>query len=308
MDTLSALESFVSAVQLGSLSGAARQRRVSQPAISQQISALETLYDTQFLLRNRSGVRMTQSGELLYKHAVNILDEQENLKSGLDNLTGKVAGDLVVTANLGLSQHVMGEVIIALAKQHPDLRISLRADDRILDLSTENIDIALRSGTVGNGNGVARKIAALSVLLVATPEYLDFAGRPSCPEDLINLDHIQYKVSYDQIATPLIRAGQIIQAPIKIGLTAQFPDFIIQALMGNLGYAKLPEFLAADAVANGQLEVVLPDWKTPEKELFIVYPTREKLSPRFLVFLNALFQRLEMTSGVTMLTSAGHLV
>ena len=304
MDTLSAFESYVSAVQAGSLSGAARQRKISQPAVSQQILALEAFYDTRLLYRSRSGVRMTESGELVYKRAIIILDEQENLRSELETLSGKVAGKLTVTATLGLSQHVMGDVIIQLTKQYPELKVLLRADDRILNLDSENIDIAIRFGALGNGSGIARKIATLDMLYVAAPKYLDSVGRPTKPEQLISLDFIQYKANDDEIVTTLSRGSQSIQVPIKIGLTAQLPDLIFQALQSNLGYARAPRFLVDKAIAKGQLEVVLPKWEISATELFLVYLARETLSPRVLAFLNVLFTRLEKTQGINLVPSA----
>ncbi len=307
MDVLGAFESYVSAVQSGSLSGAARQRRMTQPAISQQISALEQQFDTRLLSRNRSGVRMTQSGEIMYKHALAMLDEQSNLKSALENLSGKVEGQLVVTTSLAFSQHIVGKVIVELTKQLPDLKIVLRAEDGTANLAAENIDLALWSCNVGNDNGVVRKIGTMTTLHVATPEYLDTHGRPQTPNDLVDLDYIQYKTTDDRIATPLVHGEETFQAPIKIGLTAQFPDLVIQALFGNLGYAKIPEFLVADAVKDGKLEVVLPAWKIPQKELFIVYPSGENNSPRVIALLHALLKRLEMTKGVSLVASAKQL-
>ncbi len=307
MDILGAFESYVSAVQSGSLSGAARQRRMTQPAISQQITALERKFDTRLLSRNRNGVRMTQSGEILYKHAVTMLDEQSNLQSALENLTGKVEGQLVMTTSLAFSQHIVGEVIVELTKQLPELQIILRAEDGIVDLAAENIDLALWSCTVGNGNGVVRKIGTMTTLHVATPEYLDTNGRPQTADDLIKLDYIQYKSTDDRIATPLVFGNETFQASIKIGLTAQFPDMVFQALYGNLGYAKIPEFLVAEAVKSGKLEVVLPDWKIPEKELFVVYPSGENKSPRVIALMHALLKRLEVTEGVNLVASAKQL-
>lgn len=308
MDTLGAFESYVSAVQSGSLSAAARQRRMTQPAISQQITALESQLDTRLLLRNRHGVRMTPSGEIVFRHAVAMLDEHANLKTALEDLTGKVEGQLVVTANLAFCQHIMGEVIIELSKQFPDLKIVLRADDRIMDLASENIDFALRSGVVGDGNGLVRKIGTLSNLHVATPEYLDTVGRPQTPDDLINLDYIRYKSTDDRIATPLLRGNDAIQAPIKIGLTAQFPEMMFQALNGNLGYAKIPEFLVHEALKCGQLEVILPQWNIPKKDLFLVYPSGESRSPRIIALLHVLLKRLEATKGVHLVASTKQLL
>ncbi len=304
MDTMSAFESFVCAVQTGSLSGAARLRKMSQPAVSQQISALETLYGTKFLHRERSGIRMTGSGELLYKHAAIILDEKEALQVALETLVGNVAGTLTVTATVSVSQHLLGNVFVQLAEQHPELKIVLRADDRVLNLAAEGIDLAIRAGKIGSGDGIVRKIATLTMMHVATPEYLDTNGRPKKPEELINLEYIQFRHDADQIATLLSAGDKTIQVPIKTGLTAQLPDLMFRALYGNLGYARTPQFLVTEAIQDGQLEEVLPDWRIPEMGLYLVYPTRETLSPRIMVFLKELFRTLDSTQGIKVAASA----
>ncbi len=304
MDTMGAFESYVSAVQTGSLSGAARLRKMSQPAVSQQISALEALYGTKLLHRERSGVRMTGAGELLYQHATAILDEKEALQVALETLTGNVAGTLTITATISVSQHLLGTVIVRIAEQHPDLKIVLKADDQVLNLAAEGIDIAIRAGQIGRGAGMARKIATLTMMHVATPAYLDAHGRPENPEDLINLSYIQYGQDADQIATRLCSGEQTMQVPIKTGLTAQLPDLIFQALHANLGYAKAPQFLVTDAIQSGQLEEILPKWRIPEIDLYLVYPTRETLSPRIMAFLKVLFRTLETREGIELAASA----
>ena len=268
MDVLKALEGYVSAVQAGSLLAAARQLGMTQPAIRQQISGLERKYNTKLLSRARNGVRMTRLGELVYKYAIAILNEQSGLETALENLSGKIEGRLVVTTSLAFSQHILGEVIVQLTKQLPDLDIILKAEDGVKDLAAENIDLAFWSCQVGDRNGVDRKVGTMNLRHVATPEYLDSTARPQSPKNLINLDYIQYKSTDDSIATSLLNGMDTFQVPIKIGITAQFPDLVTQALFGNLGYAKIPEILVADAVKSGKLEVILPEWKIPEKRAF----------------------------------------
>jgi DNA-binding transcriptional LysR family regulator len=304
MDKLGAFESYVSAVRSGSLSGAARQRQLSQPAISQQISSLEAHFQTKLLRRGRKGVQMTPAGELLYKHAVVVLEELASLSAGLETLTERVAGQLVVTANPGFSQHVLSEVIVGLKGMYPDLDVSLRTDVRVLDLESEGIDVALRWGRAGAGRGMVRKVAMMSVLHVATPDYLDGVGRPRHPNDLIGLDYIQFKAGKDQTGTLLRRAKQSVQAPIKIGFSAQSPDLMTKALMGNLGFAKVPEFFVAKALQEGRLEVVLPQWTTPATELFIVFPDKKRRTPSLLAFLNVLFEHLGRLPGIELVPSA----
>ncbi len=308
MDVLGALESFVSAVQSGSLSGAARLRRMSQPAISQHITALERQFDTRLLIRGRGGVQMTPAGETVFKYAASMLAERNKLAATLENLADPVARQITITTDHAFSHNIMGLVIDEVTNLHPDLKINLRPDDCIMDLAAEKIDVALRSGSVGYGNEVVQKIGTMSVLHVATPEYLNTAGRPQTPDDLIDLDYIQYTSSDDQIATRLHRGKETIQAPIKIGLTAQVPYLLFQALNNNLGFARIPEFLVADAVKNGQLEVLLPGWNIPEKDLFIIFPTGGYNSPPVITLLHALIKRLDTTKGISLVASAKHLL
>lgn len=307
MDILGAMESFIAAAQAGSLSGAARQRRVTQPAISQHITALENEFDACLLLRNRSGVRMTQAGEVVYRYAVAMLGDRGKLKRELHSLSQAKGGQITIAAEHAFSHDLMGQVLADLADLRPDIDFTVQEDDPTKNLDTGGIDVALRSGPVGNAAGIIRKVGTMSIVLVATPTYLTAIGRPKTPSDLIALDYIQYRASDDQIATVLERGMETIQAPIKVGLTAQAPYLVFQALNGNMGFAKMPEFLAADAIKNHQLEVVLPSWKCPEKDLFLVFPPGQEPAPQIITVLHALIKRLKAARGINLTASAEQL-
>lgn len=304
MDKLAAFETFVEAVQAGSLSAAARKRHMSQPAASQQIAALEACFGTRLLHRDRNGVRMTEAGALVHESARLIIDEHKSLEGKLEALSGVVAGQLSITASLGLSQYVLADVIVQMARQYPELKINLHAHDRILDLEKENIDLALRFGRLGDSGGYARKIAELEVVSVASPRYLDQLGRPAKPADLSRYDYIQYRGNDEQFDMLLERNRQKIQVPIKVGLTAQIPDLIFQALESHLGFATLPRFLVEKRLENGELEIILPQWHRPATELFLAYPANRRQSERALAFLAVLFEQLKKTTGSRVAASA----
>ncbi len=304
MDLLGALESYVCAVKSGSLSGAARLRAMTQPAISQQISALEAHLGAKFLHRGRAGVQMTPAGEVLFHHATEVLSRMQALRDALETLSGKVEGRLVVTAGIGISQHVLGPVITLLARRHPGLQVVLRPDDQYLDLVSEGIDLAIRAGRAGSGTGFVRRIGTLNMLFVATPGYLSGRKRPRGPKDLSDLDYIAYQTERAQRATLIGAEGQNTQVPLRVGLTAQLPDLVFQALHADLGFAKVPEFLVGDALAAGRLEQILPGWRLPQVDLFLAYPMREALSPRARAFLAAFFEIAGAIPGVDIIGSA----
>lgn len=308
MDKLGAFAGYIAAVRTGSLSGAARTRNLSQPAISQQIGALEELYGVRLLQRARSGVRMTPAGEVLYHHAEALLERLAALEAAVESESGQVAGRLVVTSNLGISRHVMSDVIVTLKRRHPGLEVELRADNKVLDLAGEGIDIALRSGGVGSGGGVARKIGEMDMVPVATSHYLDGAGRPHGPDDLARLDYVRFKSADAPNSLTLHRRGETVQAPIRVGFTAEHPDLIEKALHGALGYASMPRFLVSGDLAAGRLEPVLPGWTLPPTELFIVFSGRSRRSLRFTAFVGALLEQLAAIEGITLLASARKLL
>lgn len=304
MDKFSAFESFVAAIESGSLSGAARKRNLSQPAISQQVSALEADLGVKLLHRGRGGVKLTRSGEVVFRHARIILRENENLMSGLASLSGRISGRLTVTANMALSQELLADVIVSLRQLHPDLEVILRPDPRVLDIVAEGIDIALRNGSPGQGTGVVRRIGSMTILNVATPQYLDSVGRPSAPEELAKLDYIQFKVEGDTVSMPLMQGDQVVQTPVKIGFTAQYPDLVTKALEGHLGFTRVPEFMVAEDIARGKYEVVLPQWSVPDEDLFIVFPAAEQHTPSHAAFIKALIAKMSEMQGTNVLSSA----
>ena len=303
MDKLRSFKSFIAAVQTGSLSAAARQQEITQPAISQQISALETSYATQLLHRTRNGVKPTEAGDLFFRRAKAIVREHQELEEDLLHLSDGVAGQLKVSTSLGFSQFIMLDVLKDLRIDYPELKIIIAPEDRVIDLVTEQFDLAVRAGTLGEENAIGRRIGELSAVHVAAPAYLDEHGRPEEPDQLQQLNYIQYRADDDVIATPLQNGQELLQAPIKSNLTAQLPDLVFQALYSNMGYAKAPYFMVSDAVERGELEIVLPGWQPPSKDLFLVYPHRHAQTQRMRVFLKALIKQLLVTPGISVLSS-----
>ncbi len=304
MDRLAFMESFVAALDAGSMSAAARKRGVSQPALSQQINALETAYGRQFLLRTRNGVKPTEAGSILYERAQRLLSEHRALVDAVDGLSNVVRGRIKFTTNVGLSQYILGDVLVKLRAKHPQLSINLTASDNLVNLASEGYDIALRAGSTGQNKEFVRRIGALQTVHVATPDYLDKHLRPASPDDLQKLGFIQYKEDPDQTAVQLQNGTRTVKAPITTTFSAQLPDLVLQALQSGLGYAKAPLFMVHALIKQGVLEEVLPAWRPASKDLYLVFPTREERPLRMRIFIDALVEALASTEGINLTKSA----
>lgn len=274
MDRLTLLETFATALDEGSLNKAAQRRGISQSAVSQQIKRLEALLGHQLLHRNASGVQPTRAGELVFANAQGLLSGYTRFLAELNALDEQVTGTFRLSAGNFLGRAVIGPMLIDLNADYPDLNIVMKLEDRLVDVVRENFDLAIRTGRLGDTDGVGRKITTLQTVLFATPAYLDNVGRPSAPEDLKRLKFIQHHEDQTKGFFPLHRDGEEVQAPIQVGFTADDPDLIMHAVNSGTGYTRAPLILVDAGLKDGTYEQLLPEYDAPDKDVFAVYPSR----------------------------------
>ncbi|EBA17618.1 transcriptional regulator, LysR family protein [Roseobacter sp. SK209-2-6] len=292
MDRLALLESFVIALDEGSLNRAAQRRGISQPAMSLQIKQLEGLLKQELLIRTSSGVKPTRPGELVYAQAQGLLAGYDRMCAELSALEDRVSGTFRVSTSTFFGRIVLGPVLLDINQAYPDLDIVMKLEDRLVDVIRENIDLAIRSGTLGETEGAARKIAEMDNILFATPEYLDECGRPETPEDLKRLKFIQHHEDQTGGYFPLTREGIEFQAPVRVGFTADDPDLIIRAVSNQTGYARAPRLFLQEGLEDGRFEEILPAYRVPPKPIFAVYPSRHSFDRRHEVIIQGLQDKL----------------
>jgi DNA-binding transcriptional LysR family regulator len=305
MDRLSLLESFTIALDEGSLNRAARRRGISQPAMSLQIKQLEEVLGQQLLLRTSSGVKPTRQGELVYTQAQGLLAGYDRMCAELNALDKSVSGTFRVSTSTFFGRIVLGPVLLDINQEFPDLDIVMKLEDRLVNVIRENIDLAIRSGTLGDTEGAARKIAEMENILFATPQYLDSAGRPETPDDLKRLKFIQHHEDQTGGYFPLHRDGVEHQAPVRVGFTADDPDLIIRAVTNHTGYARAPRLFLNDALDSGLFEEILPDYQVPPKPIFAVYPSRHSFDRRHEEIIKRLQDKLKSMQNAAMVRQTG---
>lgn len=297
METLSALRSLVAAVEEGSLSAAARRLGITQPAVSQQIAALEQSYGVDLVVRGRNGVRPTEAGSLAVAHAGEVLARLARLGDELAALQASGNGRLVVACAMLVAQTVLVPVLSDLRTTHPGLRIDLRASDAVQDLAEIGADLAIRTGSPGPGEGTVRKLAEIELLLVASRAYLDRVGRPTGPDDLQRLDYIQYKDDPEETSVQL-ENGRC--ATVRAAFAAQMPPLIRHAVTSHLGFAKAPRFFVQDLLEQGDIEELLPIRPKPKSLYLVRAPGTAGASRRVAVFLDRVVTELARTPGFRM--------
>src|SRR5260370_12997883 len=194
MNRLSAMEAFVLVVDSGSFSGAARQLRVGQPAVSKAIAQLEEFLGVHLLLRTTHGLAPTESGQNFYEHAKRAIESAEEAVLAARGAGAALSGRLRVSAAVTFARlHVM-PLLPAFLEAHPSLDIDLFLDDRNIDLIETRIDVALRMVARADSSLTARRIPQARRLVIGTPKYFDRASVPATPMDLVG----HQAVIYDQ--------------------------------------------------------------------------------------------------------------
>lgn len=265
---LNATRMFVGAVQAGSLSAAAARLNLPLPTISRRIRQLEQELKVQLLERSSKGVALTDAGARLYERAsrgLEVLAEgAEAVRSDQARLKGRLR--LSIPPAMEPWCHLLTDF----QRQFPDIRLSVFATERRVDLIQDGVDVALRVGAIVDESMVASRVATYRHVLVASPILLSRVGPPRTAGALRRFPCAVW--------TP----GPGAQGIWNLGPSAFAPDAVLStndylqlrsfALRGD-AVTELPPFLARDALARGELVRVLPGLKLPEVPINLVYPS-----------------------------------
>lgn len=287
MDLLSQMATFVSVVDGNSLSAAARAQRLSLPAVSRQLAALESELGTPLVIRSTRRLRVTDAGQKWYRHSLRVLAEVEEARQAVR--PGKTAyGTLVVSASLTYGSVILVPKLARMAEKHPHLTVDLRVEDQLVDLVAEGVDVAIRIGSPPPDSTafVARPIQTMERVLVAAPRWLRKHGSPRTPAELSRREcllqvtprgvPIRYRLRRDEREEVIEVRGHVrSNAPIVLR------DLAVRG--GGIAY--LPEWLVMPELARGELRRVLPGWASPPITAYAVFRTELRDTPRLAALL-----------------------
>lgn len=280
MDYLAAMRVYVRVVERGSMSAAARDLGIGQPAVSERIERLEAHLGARLLRRNTRMISVTDMGAAFYERCKIAIEAAEDALAGAhDDMP--LRGTLRIAAHHGLGEVVLPSLLLRLRDRHPQLKIDLVLNDRVVDPTTEGVDISLRLGDHGDGSFVARKLGHVSRVLVASPGYLDRHGAPTTPADLIGHPFARVSGIFNNGRLPLqTEDGRILSTPIEISLTVSHWRPLHTILLGGGAIGVLQKPVCSDDLAAGRLRLLLPDVVVPGFDLHLLYPAEKPVPPR----------------------------
>ncbi len=276
------MAAFVRVVETGSFSAAARQLNVGQPAISKTIAQLEDRLQVRLLVRSTHSLSPTDAGVRFYERARLAIQEVDEAELEARAAGASLSGRLRVSAATTFARLMIMPRLPEFLAQHPSLDMDVILDDRIIDLVTESIDIALRLGTLADSTAVARKIASGRRSVVATPSYLAHAGMPRLPADLVH----HHALIYSQLGDNWrFRQGDAeASVTVRGRLRVSAAEGIRAAVLADMGLAVTSDWMFAPELASGAVLRVLPDWTLPPIDLWAIFPTGRLASAKARAF------------------------
>ena len=253
---------FVRIVELGTLSAAARERQAPVSQVTRALARLETQCGVRLLHRSTHGLSLTDEGDTFLAHARRLLDVEAELNSALSGKLAGPSGWVRVSVSTITAQALIVPALESLYERHPQLHVELAADDRIVDMAREGIDIAIRTGSPASDTLVARQISQLTRRLYASPDYARRHGLPTHPDEL----EAHRLIGNSGIAAlnqwPLGQGREARVLSVRGHTRTDNTAVVLSLVQHGLGIGRTVDIVAEPLVAAGALVPVLPAWST----------------------------------------------
>jgi len=289
------LENFVRIVEAGSITAAASQMRIAKSAVSRRLKELEARLGTQLLKRSTRKLVLTDSGQALYQRAIPLLSDWEETEAEASEDRTGLKGRLRISAPLSFGIAHLSPTIIDFMTHHPRVQIDVDYTDRFVDLTSEGFDIALRIGNLSDSTLVARKLANISTVVVASPDLIEKSRPPKRPNDLSTIRECTYghrTINAWHYTGPDGSRGEI---ELETGMIATNGELLRDAAVAGLGVLKIPRFIVYKNIKDGSLIELLPDYRWEALALYAVYPPTRYLSARARAYIDFLAERFKGT-------------
>lgn len=288
MAYLDNIRTFVRVYELGSMSAAARDMRVSAAVASSRISQLEEHLTVRLFQRTTRTLNPTEQGVLFYQGACKILEAVEEAEAEINNVTLTPRGSLYVAAPLGVGRRLIAPAVPRFKEAYPLIDIRLRLSDRKLDLAAEGLDVAFFLGLPEDSSLRIRKIADCPRILCAAPSYLVSKGKPASADDLKGDGHQCLNLRYPgapEFQWPLQTKDGVRRIAVSGSFETDDGDVLTDWALAGQGIIMKPEFEVASYLRDGQLVQVLENEPPIPVQMGCLYSHRRRQDPKARLFM-----------------------
>ncbi|MBB1488968.1 LysR family transcriptional regulator [Oceanospirillum sediminis] len=292
MDRVKQMQIFARVAERKSFTKAADDLLLPRATVTNQVKQLEKRLKVQLFNRTTRQVDLTNEGEIFYERCLKLLAEIDEAEHLFSNTIPK--GMLVINVQGTFTRHFVMPYLKTFINRYPDIHIQIFEDDRYADLVKEGIDCVLRAGPLPDSTLIARKVAEMKQVTLASPEYLQMYGRPEKPEDLKKHFAVGYGLDTSHRPSTLsfrTTAGEI-DVSMSSLVTVNSAQMYTAAALGSLGIIQVPRYHLESEIKKGNLIELLNNFELSPMPISILYPKTKHLTSRARVFIDWLTDHL----------------
>jgi DNA-binding transcriptional LysR family regulator len=292
VDKIETMRAFIAVAQDQSFTAAGRRLGLSTKLVSKYVQHLESQLKTQLFNRTTRSVSLTDVGAAYLERCRPILEQMDELDDLVRERQGALSGPIRLTAPTGFGSTRLTEALIPFLQAHPEVELDMKLTDHRVALVEEGLDLAIRIGALQDSALIARKLADMPLVLCASPDYLNRAGRPRSPEALPTHTCLVNSNQQEPNIWRFHKAGREHVVRLHGTVTSNSPGALAQMAIGGLGIAMSPLYPVEAALADGRLERVLPEHTTDLFGVYALYPPNRHLTRRLRALIDYLAREL----------------
>lgn len=298
MDRLSVLQAYVRLAELRSFTAVADELRVKQATISKWMTALEEELGVQLLDRTTRALRVTDAGRRFYEGAKGVVADYQRVVEAVREDADALVGRIRMSVPVVFGHRFVTPLVADFLKSHPDLELELLYSDRYVDFVEEGFDIALRVGVPIDSTLTSHALGEGFRRLVASPDYIDAAGRPQTPDDLRHHQCLTHTEPRSRAALWTFQRGKDIHK-VTVGgrVSANHSEATLHMAEEGLGIALLAHWLVEAALRDGTVVPLLEDYQPAPAPVRALTPPGRRVVPRVRAMIDHLRAALPQALG-----------
>lgn len=298
MDQLHLMNVFVAVVEEEGFAAASRRLKMSPPAVTRAISALEAQLGVQLLVRTTRHVRATDAGIQYAEDARRILQSVEQANESVAGVNQTPTGKITITAPVLFGQQYVMPSVIQYLEQYSDTQVEAVFLDRVVNLMEEGFDLGVRIGQLPDSNMRARKIGQVNLVLVASPDYIAQNGIPEDPKQLDQHTIIAASSSSLGKGWRFLKNGEKTYQRIQPRLWVSTNQSAIDAAKLGFGITRVINYQVANDLASGALQIIMEDWQPDSLPIHIIHREGHRTSRKVRAFIDLLANNLSRAQAL----------
>lgn len=299
MDRFEAMKVFAAVVDAGSFVAASDALPMSKAAVSRHVAELESHLGVRLLNRTTRRLSLTPEGEVFHARCKEVLASVDEAEAEITSRSGEATGLLRINAPFTFGLLHLAPLWVEFMASHAKLTLDVTLSDRVVDLVEEGFDMAVRIARLPDSTLVSRQIASTRLVLCASPGYLRQHGTPQHPAELAHHQVAAYSLFSQGDHWSFTGPQGPVSVKVSPRLRCNNGDTCRLAALRHQGIVLQPSFLVGPDLQAGTLVELMPEFRSIELGVYVVYPSRKFVSPKVRLLIDFLVEAFRMQAWPT---------